>query len=206
MTKPRDLAGRRFGRLVAIEPDGPSLRMWRCACDCGSTALRTSRALTLDNVISCGCAHKESCSRNGRKNRTHGISAGHKNLYNIFKQMHRRCENPASPDHPRYGARGIKVCEEWGEPTAFAAWALAHGYATGMSIERDNNEVGYEPGNCRWIPAREQGRNTARVRWIEHNGRKLSASDWSRETGISVRTIIGRLNRGWAVSEALTRC
>ena len=43
-----------------------------------------------------------------------------------LKAMKQRCYNPNSKDYPRYGKRGIIICQEWLESfNAFIDWALA---------------------------------------------------------------------------------
>ncbi len=58
-----DIAGRRFGRLVAIAPttgrtDHGGL-IWRCQCDCGNTVAVPYNSLVYANQKSCGCRKKE---------------------------------------------------------------------------------------------------------------------------------------------------
>ncbi len=62
MTAPIDLAGQRFGRLLAIEPTAERLDkkvVWRCVCDCGTERRTTSASLRSGNTQSCGCIGKE---------------------------------------------------------------------------------------------------------------------------------------------------
>ena len=58
-----DLAGKRFGRLVAIEPtekrDGSGSVIWRCQCDCGKETFQPANLLSQGRVSSCGCKRKE---------------------------------------------------------------------------------------------------------------------------------------------------
>lgn len=57
-----DLAGRRFGRLVAIEPSGRrsgSNAMWRCRCDCGRECEVDRSNLLGGQIMSCGCLRSE---------------------------------------------------------------------------------------------------------------------------------------------------
>lgn len=96
-----------------------------------------------------------------RKNQIRTLHGGHgTRLYGIWNGMKSRCYNPKSNSWKYYGARGIAVCDEWRLSfVAFRDWALANGYEDGLSIERDKNDLGYEPGNCRWIPLFAQSRN-----------------------------------------------
>ena len=70
-----------------------------------------------------------------------------------------RCLNPNRDDWPDYGGRGITVCTEWRE--SFEAF-LAHvgrKPSPRHSLDRIENNRGYEPGNVRWATPREQANN-----------------------------------------------
>ena len=62
------------------------------------------------------------------------------------RDMLHRCNVPGDKDYPRYGGRGITVCAEWADPDnglrAFAAWAVTHGWAPGLTIDRKSNNSG----------------------------------------------------------------
>lgn len=55
----KDLTGRRFGRLVCLEPTEQRAKsggtIWRCQCDCGRICLAVSTQLTHGYKKSCGC-------------------------------------------------------------------------------------------------------------------------------------------------------
>lgn len=60
---PYDLEGKKFGRLLVLEPvkvkSNNGGRHWRCLCDCGNhTVVRTSH-LTSGHTVSCGCRKEE---------------------------------------------------------------------------------------------------------------------------------------------------
>lgn len=61
-SKATDLAGRRFGRLVAVSlshRDAKGCAFWSCVCDCGSSCVIAHANLTSGNSSSCGCFRRE---------------------------------------------------------------------------------------------------------------------------------------------------
>ncbi len=89
------------------------------------------------------------------------VRSNHRHYYR-WKAMKRRCYNANHPDYHRYGGRGIRVCKEWLDFQAFAAWADST-YKEGMALDRTNNHKkyrGYSPENCRWVTHTENIRNS----------------------------------------------
>jgi hypothetical protein len=117
--------------------------------------------------------------------------------------MKARCLNPVRESYANYGARGITVCEAWA--TSFEAFLADMGPrpGPGMSIDRIDNDRGYEPGNCRWATATEQAENRRSTKFIEFDGRRLSQAAWARELGITSQSLSARLKK-WGVVRALT--
>ncbi len=83
----------------------------------------------------------------------HGDNAGRKKtaLYNTWATMKQRCCNPASARYKTYGAKGIRICEEWKDYLLFRNWAMYSGYKDGMVIHRIDHDKNYQPENCIFI-------------------------------------------------------
>ena len=105
-----------------------------------------------------------------------------------------------------YGGRGISVCKEWDESyEAFRDWALANGYADGLSIDRIDVDGNYEPPNCRWATNQEQQNNKRTNVYLTFNGKTQTIAQWAREVGINPVTLHARIYRyRWSVERALT--
>lgn len=200
----KDIAGIRFGNLIAIESlrqQTSSGMLWRCVCDCGSHKNVPVSALTSGKVKSCGCMRgkwgKEGCT-------PHDLIK-HR-LYRIWSQVKQRCTNPNQRSYRWYGAKGITVCDEWSNSfMSFYNWAMANGYADGLTIDRINSSGNYEPSNCRWVTQKEQIGNRDITRLYEYNGQSLTLREWSKITGISEKTLYSRVHRpNWSIERALT--
>lgn len=92
----------------------------------------------------------------------HTHQHSYKNLYKRYNDMKSRCYNKNNCNFKYYGARGIKVCDEWlGENgyNNFEKWALENDYKKELSLDKIDNNGNYEPSNCRWVNKRIQNIN-----------------------------------------------
>ena len=205
-----DRTGLRYGRLTVLSldesPPSKSLK-WFCRCDCGVEKSVLATGLATGDSKSCGCLALE---QSRARNRTHGMSrsrggVGAAREYNIWVNIRARCNNPQDPSYPRYGGRGITVCDRW--QASFEDFLADMGAAPSKhhSIDRKNNSEGYNPGNCRWATPTEQGRNKRNNRMLELDGVSRPLIEWVEITGISRSAINVRLRKGLPISEVLRR-
>lgn len=206
-----DLKGKRFTRLKVIEfaYSKKSNRYWKCKCDCGNEIYTTTACLNRPkNTRSCGCIQKEKAAENGRNSATtHGLSRnsdGTKTrLFRIWTGMKTRCFNENVVEYPRYGGKGVTICESWMDYKNFHAWAMSNGYKKHLSIEREDVNGDYEPLNCKWATNKEQTRNRTSSRFIEFNGETKTLAEWAEEKSMSINCLFERLKRGWSVKKSL---
>jgi len=84
-----------------------------------------------------------------------------------------RCHNDKHQAFKNYGARGIKVCDEWRDPkTGFAAFLEHIGPrpTDSHTLDRIDNDGNYEPGNVRWADriTQQSNRRPSRVRITDY--------------------------------------
>lgn len=116
--------------------------------------------------------------------------------------MHGRCRDKSAKSYPQYGGRGITVCARWRSFENF--FADMGPRPEGMSIDRLDNDKGYEPSNCRWLPLNEQHYNCRNNRMVEYDGKRLNLEQWARQLGMSRNTIERRLSDGWPLDLVFT--
>lgn len=207
-----DLTGQRFGRLTVLEraPSDKSGRIrWECRCDCGNKTIVAGTRLRKGASQSCGCYQRDAVRAH---NLTHGETQqkpGEQRIpriYRIWANMKTRCNNPNTPYYDRYGGRGIRVCPEWENSfETFRNWAIANGYADGLQIDRIDNDGDYTPENCRWVSKEENANNKRNNLIIEWNGEAHTAAEWSKLTGISLKSIYTRHADGKPPEEILRK-
>ena len=90
---------------------------------------------------------------------THGMSRTP--LYRVWIDMKSRVYNKNNKRYNNYGGRGISICKEWNQSAKkFMEWALDNGYKKGLVIDREDNDDGYYPYNCRFVTPMESSHNT----------------------------------------------
>lgn len=203
----KDLTGQKFGRLSAIEKVGGIQKhngvLWRCKCDCGNEKIVPSGTLKSGNTRSCGCLANDikSRKRGAIKDEENG-----KRITRIHDGMVDRCYNKNCKAYKYYGARGIKVCDEWRLPGGlrnFYNWAIRSGYDDTLTLDRIDVNGDYTPENCRWATYKQQANNKRDNRILEFNGESHTITEWEEFSTVTRKGIEYRLKNGWSIEDAL---
>ena len=209
MSSFKDITGRVYGRLTVIERvenDKHNQARWKCLCECGNYTVAVTSELNRGNVRSCGCLSREISKKVNFK---HGFK--YTRLYKIWGSMKKRCYNPNSPNYKYYGAKGIKICDEWkNDFKVFHDWAYANGYDENAeygkcTIDRIDVNGNYEPSNCRWVDVKSQERNRGNNNFITYNNETHCISEWAEILGINYITLHQRICKyNWSIERAFT--
>lgn len=164
MKRVTNIIGQRFGRLIVVQqvPHHGRRPAWACRCDCGGQKEVRGENLKSGHSRSCGCMGREAGAAVGRiDRRVHGNAVrGKESLaYKSWNMMKQRCLNPRTTSYENYGGRGITICQRWIDSFEAFLEDMGPRPSRSFSIDRIQNHLGYEPGNCRWATRREQQLN-----------------------------------------------
>ena len=140
-----------------------------------------------------GQCHVCGCGRKSHNSRGYGSDP----LYIEYVSIRRRIRG-----HQQY--KGIQMCEEWEQDfTKFREWAVKAGYQKGLTIDRIDNNRGYEPSNCRWATLKQQANNRRSNVRLEYKGETKTLSEWADSLKVPYATIRNRWGNGWSVEDIL---
>ena len=159
--------------------DGHKLYMARCAL-CGYTKGPTKLWNIERTAYNGTCCHQIVVGWPTRR------------LGTVYNNMVRRCHDHKSKDYRFYGGKGVCVCAEWlKDKQKFVEWAMSHGYAEDLTIDRIDPKGDYEPSNCRWIPNKENAKLKRTTRLLTIDGKTDSLSGWAKAFDIPKTTVVG---------------
>lgn len=123
--------------------------------------------------------------------------------YRIWDAMKQRCQNPSDRAYPRYGGRGITICNEWSASFDFFYADMGPRPSKNHSLERVNNDLGYSKSNCKWATQQDQANNRRSNRKMLYQGELLTTAQIARRIGINYKTFMNRLYTGWKLEDAI---
>ena len=195
MGKCIDLDGQKFGRLTVIKrvenTKGGGSR-WLCRCECDKQTIVLRGNLTSGGTKSCGCL---------KITHGHSLCGIRSRTYTTWNSMIQRCTNLNNPEYKNYGSRGIKVCGKWRKFEGF--FQDMGKRPPNTTIDRIDNNKGYNKTNCRWITIKEQNRNKRTNRLINIGGDIRPLVEWCEIYKLCYNTVLYRIHRGWTPDEAL---
>lgn len=169
-------------------------------CECGTIKGIESSKVVSGRLSSCGCL---------RKNNNHAIKHGLEGtrIYRVYRGMLHRCHDSKSINYGRYGAAGIKVCNEWrNDIHAFVNFAFNNGYDDSKVIDRIDNSSGYFPGNVRFVTVTENNNNKSNIRKAFAFGETKTLREWEKDSRCSVSfgVLVSRFSHKWGPERAIS--
>lgn len=166
------LEGKKFGKLTVekfLRIDG-KMAVWLCKCDCGNVTEASTGKLKFGAKKSCGCLSIEISTKH---------SMAGTRPYSIWQGMKTRCSNENAINYGNYGGRGISYDPKWEVFDGF--WEdMQEGYSDELSLERINNDTGYNKNNCHWATINEQCSNRRVNVYLTYDGKTKTLSEWAK--------------------------
>lgn len=177
-----DISGNDYGmwHVICFAGNVKSHPYYACMCRCGTIRTISGYTLVTGKSKSCGCI----CAMNMRKYstvRTHGMSL-HPLYLNVYSSLKQRCYDPNQPSYKDYGARGIRLCDEWlNDFSKFYEWMVSNGWYAGCNLSIDRIDVNgdYCPENCRLATPQEQMNNRRDTVYLTLNNERKPRSVWA---------------------------
>ncbi len=183
--------------LSQYREPGVKDKMARCICHCGKHFSASYSKIKLGQTRSCGCQGRAATIR---RLTTHGLRNTRE--YKAWCAMRERCNNQKAERYADYGGRGIQVCDRWAN-SAENFLADMGPCPDGLTLERNDVDGNYEPGNCRWATVTEQARNRRDSINVEYQGQTMNLADVADVSGVPYKRLLYRVKRGMAADDAV---
>ncbi len=197
-----DLTGHKYNKLTVISRDTSVISgkpRWVCQCDCGKTKSVLGSSLRNGSVKSCGCLLTEL----GLSRRQYEKPLEQFPEYHSWRSMRRRCYDENATGYSNYGGRGIRVDKRWLNSFDNFYNDMGPRPSPEHSLDRENNDRNYEPGNCRWATPEEQSNNKRNCTYYEIDGERLTLPAIARRHGLNYSRLYWYISRGYDLTQAI---
>ena len=184
--RPEERVGQTYGiyKVTGIDRSVKNNnRIYKCKCEyCGVEVIRSFAEMN----------RASKCTHTNKIGEYKDFTLHWKNqrIQGIFRGMVRRCYTETNRDYRWYGAKGIRIYNEWMQnPTLFEEWAINNGYSDNLTIDRIDSSKDYCPDNCRWIPLVDNTKYKSTTRNIEVDGECHTGREWGVIIGCNVNLI-----------------
>lgn len=189
------------------EAKGYPPRFKEYKCICGTILVLPYKKVDSFHTKSCGCMTKKLVSINKSK---HSLSKHP--LFKVWANIIARCYSPYSSKYPYYGAKGVRVCDDWRNNfKSFFDWAISNGWEKGKQIDKDiiPRKIGipsllYSPELCKIVTNKENANCRKTNKVYEYKGERKSISQWADFVGIDQRLMRYRINK-WGIEKAIKK-
>lgn len=121
----------------------------------------------------------------------------HERLYERYRNILRRVY-----DSKRY--KGVTICKEWeNDYLNFREWAINNGYNDSLTIDRIDNNKGYQPDNCRWVTIKEQANNRRNNHIIKYCNKEYTIAEFAEFIHLPYTTVLQRIKNNWSVEDVV---
>jgi len=197
-------------RLTAIEFSQTlrtEIRTYRkviSLCSCGKKTITSVTDVATGHTLSCGCF--------GHERRMKGVKKYSKNIpsiYGSYASMMTRCYNKESRGYKYYGAKGVRVCDEWlNSYESFLQWSLKNGWKKGYHLDKDKLGDGklYSPETCEWMTNTENSKYKRRFAALmfEYNGEMRTLGEICKIENLNESLAYGRVRTlGLSIDDAI---
>lgn len=118
-------------------------------------------------------------------------------LYRVWWQILERCRNPEHPAYPRYGGRGVAVCERWRNDYGAFVNDMGPKPTPKHTLDRIDNDGPYSPGNCRWATMAQQQNNRGNNIVFVIDGHRIPLAQVCAQFGAAPTSVVRRAKK-WA--------
>jgi len=192
-----------FIKNVGKDKSGKTIGLYICKCGVEKEILNSN--VNSGKTKSCGCYHKSL-----RPTLTHGLS--NHPLFRVWNSMIERCYKPYNKQYKNYGAKGVKVCDEWlNDFLSFYNWCIATGWQKGLQVDKDiiAKRLGvkpdlYSPQRCSLVSSRSNCNSKINNTYVTYNGESKTYGEWAYQYNLPAPTLRKRILNGWNLKDALT--